>query len=301
MMKKIVLAALCLMMLGLQQTEAQVSIAVLHHEGNVTVFNSAKIQDAVDQAVQGDTIYLSEGIFSGFQMRKGIAVIGSGQQTVVSSQILIGDTNPVEGVLISSMHVMGDIMVNYTATGLSIRHCRFQTFGASAYPLDDADISMSQLNVLSISSSVQSLTVHTSKVTATEGSTDLGNLYFMNCNIDHLNDAFAICQNCIINTYNYGANTHVNCLLYGTEAADANTQNSYWNAEWSFDEDLNCSLDEQQLRNNNYMGTDGTPVGCTGSTAPFTLVPSTPRVTSHTLSVDNKERKLNVTLTIGAN
>lgn len=300
-MKKILLSVLCLMMIGMQSLQAQVAIAALHHEGKVTLFSSAKITEAIDAAVKGDTIYLSEGVFSGFQIAKGIAVIGSGQQTMISSEIIIGGDSIIEGVVLSSVHVLGDINLAGPVKGLSIRHCRFVDFSVGV-DLDEADISMCQLERLYVSSNVQSLTVHSSKVKEQEGDAYLGALYYVNCNIAGMSRGRnAICQNCIISMFST-AHTHVNCLLNASEVETGeNYQNCYFSSEWSFDEDLNCSLDSDALKNNGWLGSDGTVVGCNGSTAPFTLIPSTPRVTNHSLNVDNKERKLNVTLTIGAN
>lgn len=302
-MKKILLSVLCLMMIGMQSLQAQVAIAALHHEGKVTLFSSAKITEAIDAAVKGDTIYLSEGIFSGFQIAKGIAIIGSGQQTMISSAVSIGDSgSSTEGVVLSSVHVLGNINLAGPVKGLSIRHCRFVDFDDNSQNLDEADISMCQLERLYVYTYVQSLTVHSSKVKEQEGDAYLGALYYVNCNIAGMSRGRnAICQNCIISMFSTD-HTHVNCLLNASEVETGeNYQNCYFSPEWSFDENLNCSLDSDALKNNGWLGSDGTVVGCNGSTAPFTLIPSTPRVTNHSLNVDNKERKLNVTLTIGAN
>ena len=50
-----------------------------------------------------------------------------------------------------------------------------------------------------------------------------------------------------------------------------------------------------------YKGTDGTPVGITGGVAPFTLVPSAPRITESTIKVDPEKKLLNVNLKVVAN
>ena len=62
-MKKILLSVVCLVMVGMQSVNAQVGIVALHHEGHVTVFGEDKIASAIEAAVAGDTIYMSEGHF----------------------------------------------------------------------------------------------------------------------------------------------------------------------------------------------------------------------------------------------
>ena len=62
-----------------------------------------------------------------------------------------------------------------------------------------------------------------------------------------------------------------------------------------------CLLDEATLVNNKYLGTDGTVVGSGGGTTPYTLVPSTPKVTDYTIRVDPDTKKLNVNIKVSAN
>ena len=88
-MKQKMILTVCLAVLGMLGVKAQQSIIALHHEGNVTIFAGAKTQEAMDASVKGDTLYLSEGTFAGFNVTHGIVVLGSGEKTVVSGNITI--------------------------------------------------------------------------------------------------------------------------------------------------------------------------------------------------------------------
>jgi hypothetical protein len=52
--------------------------------------------------------------------------------------------------------------------------------------------------------------------------------------------------------------------------------------------------------NTTMTGSDGTYVGITGGTTPFTLVPSNPKVTSYNLKVDAANKKLTVNVSVTA-
>ena len=88
-MKKKMFLTVCFVVLGMLSVKAQQSIIALHHEGNVTIYAGAKTQEAMDASVKGDTPYLSEGTFAGFNVTHGIVVLGSGENTVVSGNITI--------------------------------------------------------------------------------------------------------------------------------------------------------------------------------------------------------------------
>ena len=57
---------------------------------------------------------------------------------------------------------------------------------------------------------------------------------------------------------------------------------------------MDCVLDNLS----DYVGNDGKVVGITGGDNPYTLTPSVPHVSAHSIEVDAVNQKLNVTLTI---
>ena len=77
-MKKVLLA-MCLMFMSMQSVNAQLLTAALHHQGKVTIYGSDKLSTAMNDAVAGDTLYLSEGSFpNALTITKAIRVIGVG-------------------------------------------------------------------------------------------------------------------------------------------------------------------------------------------------------------------------------
>ena len=58
------------------------------------------------------------------------------------------------------------------------------------------------------------------------------------------------------------------------------------------------SSSAEALKNQNYIGNDGTVIGICGGNTPYTLVPSVPKVTESSLKVDTKKQELNVTLSV---
>ena len=68
---------------------------------------------------------------------------------------------------------------------------------------------------------------------------------------------------------------------------------------FSLDDDLNCSLTDDNLRTAGYFGPDGTFVGITGGEVKFSLVMPVAQVVEHSLEVDQAEKKLKVSLKLG--
>ena len=73
----------------------------------------------------------------------------------------------------------------------------------------------------------------------------------------------------------------------------------FYYGDYLLDDNLNSIWTDDQLSSAGYLGTDGTVVGITGGAVPFTLASSVLRITDHNIEVDNEQRKLKVTLTLG--
>lgn len=121
---------------------------------------------------------------------------------------------------------------------------------------------------------------------------------FVNCNVGSTyngngNNTFI---NCIFNTASAG--NYKNCLYYTTSTTPTFVD-CYKIDTAPFDDNLDNVLSDGELLSAGYLGTDGTVVGITGGETPFTLVASEMQVTQETLEVDNVEKKLKVTLTLG--
>lgn len=305
-MKKILFSVVCLVMVGMQSVQAQVAIAALHHNDSVKIYSASAIKNAVNDAVAGDTLYLSEGIFGGFTVTKPIVIIGAGQTTSISSNVSIGKSGQTleDGLLLSGLNIIQDIYLFGYVSGVKISQCNIVgscNLLNDGCSFDNIEIIMSQIKTLSLASSVKGLTVVASKISTVsgQGATE-GSVTFSNCNISSgsptNNTNYNNYMNCIIGTCNYGV--FYNCL-YCKRTSYPALYNCYQNSDFTLDDDLNCSLTDEQLKEGGYLGSDGSVVGITGGDVPFTLVMPIVQVKEHNLEVDQAERKLKVSLKLG--
>ena len=310
-MKKILLSVVCLIVVGMQSVNAQVAIAALHHNGSVTIYGQPLIQNAIDAAVQGDTLYLSEGTFSGFTVAKPIAIIGAGQTTVISGNVTIGSTDIAteEGLLLNGMRMLNNVNFYGVTYGVRISQCLMESGCSFSNNESDSftniEIVMSQIKGgLYLNATIKNISVLNSKIRDVHGYAGEGGATFLNCNVYSTNHG-GNGNNNYINSIVDLAYTgyYKNCLWYSTNSGstlvtlvDCQKPDSYF-----FDNTtaLNCTLSDEELRNAGYLGTDGTVVGITGGDNPFTLVMSEMQITQGSLEVDNVEKKLKVTLTLG--
>ena len=132
-MKKITLI-LALMLSVSVATFASTAKCLLHHNGNVTLYDASNLNDALTAAVNGDTIYLSEGNFDGFTITKKITVRGSGQMTRIGGDIIVDipDAPTLTSALLEGFLSNAEIMIKSAVNGLQIKQCRFKNIYAIA-------------------------------------------------------------------------------------------------------------------------------------------------------------------------
>lgn len=313
-MKKKMFMMLCLAILGIQVSKAQQSIIALHHEGNVTIFSGSKTQEAMDASVKGDTLYLSEGTFAGWDVTHGIVVLGSGERTVMSGNITItgnDEKKDLGGYVFSGLNLLHDFVVNDSVNGLKISQCQMNNFTVNADMfLDSGEIIMSFIGGnMDLGGAEYGLDVLSSKINIIRGHGQrLGSVNFNHCNINSIEAdlTMRVFQNCIIKMCCGG--TYQHCLFTGNNNISKNgwagesddfvqaTKINCFKGSFTFDDDLNCSLSNDDLIAEGYLGDDGSIVGITGGEIPYTLELATPHIVDHKLDVDNVNRKLTVTL-----
>lgn len=279
---------------------------ILMHNGQSTMFAGDRINDALTQAVDGDTIYLSEGHFPTFTISKKILVRGAGENTNIANGVninIMGEpvlTMPVlEGVKIN-----GSLIIQRNCTNLIIRNCVFNTFQNSATSTPNGLVELCHcFGTFNIS----------------EHMTDF---YVKNTDLNYLKGA----------SLNHNKCNFINCLIYGaapetTAGRFVNCQIQRWNpikasmllktlvytysakvgdssiAQDCYYDNYNTSgswFSSNQLITNGYLGLDGSIVGNWGGATPFTgtFRLKIPYEESGTISVDNEKKKINVELEI---
>ena len=302
-MKKMIMLVVCLMIVGMQSVKAQAAIAALHHEGNVSIYSSVDV--AIDNSVDGDTIYLSEGMFAEFTINKAIAVIGSGMKTVVAKDINISSSN----VMICNISIVRDIdfQNGVYCNDIKIRQCKIAG-DLNLQDIDNVEVLMCHIQG-KIASSInwtRLITFVNSKIyEVPQGGKTFGSITFVNCNINKITQNYSYSDrnsyiNCIIGSLMQGS--FKNCLYaieYDDSEGGCERVDCYTGVGFTLDGNLECSLTDEELLAGGYIGTDDTVVGITGGPTPFTLASPVLRITSHNIEVDNENRKLKVNLTLG--
>ena len=297
-MKRILIS--CMLLLGIHSVDAQVAKVALSHKGNLTMYNAENLSDALNDALDGDTIFLNEGTFQGgITISKAITLIGAGQNTIINGNITVSYSGTLKARLLDALNISGSVSISSTLNGLTIRKCSFTRFGTSdgvslsnaifdrCYVIGDRFyINTIMKNVRIVNSVIQYPYGYASNV---------GDVTFSNCNIGY---------------FNYSNNvkaTFINCIV----KIDKTQKDSFFSycclsADNGTNTMQNCKIGSFSWSNTyqytpDMTGTDGTVVGINGGTTPFTLVPSNPKVNKYSLNVDTQNKKLTVNISVSAN
>ena len=329
-MRKVILVSVFSTIMCCVSFGATLQRTILSHQGTLTQYDANHWQQAIEDAVDGDTVYFSSGYFEGdIVITKRITLIGAGvseQDTFYkdSQKDVYEDTGVYDGSGTSgqSTTVNGNITIEVTGT---LSSTMFEGF--CFYTLDFLD-SRVKRGSITVKGAVWGLSIKRcqigdyfkseAKVTnliledcyignmfcANLDNPDIHNCYFESFhgdgveNLELLNCAGPIIEldncnliNCIIWGYPWEyTNTYLNCVY-----ERGNSKTTYSNC-WI--ESNPNALTKSQLESKGYLGTDNTVVGPLGGPAPFTLIPSQPYVSSSTLTYNKSTKKLNVNVTV---
>lgn len=305
----------------------------LQHNGNVkAIFSSNDLAGAIANAVQGDTIFLSSGTFTGdVSFSKAISIIGVGADESVpttytqytgsvqvspSSQTQMLGRILLEGISFANKSTFGGI------DDLVLRKCYFSSYlylGSSSEKKDSlAKVLIDRCYVSSLTSysSVGELLTKNSRIYSISDNSDMknnsesiANIHFDHCNIS-TTSMNAIYSNSIINSLsNLSKNSFlVNVLYYSSSSTvNANLQDCYNEtgslllSSGSNYEKLAGKYSTEDLKVKKYFGYDDTVVGIEGGVNPFSLKRHVPTFTNKSLYVDPKTKKLSVDIKVTAN
>lgn len=302
----------------------------LQHNGNVkAIFSSNDLAGAIANAVQGDTIFLSSGTFTGdVTFSKAISIIGVGADESVPTTYT-QYTGSVQVSPSSQTQMLGRILLEgisfaqqTTFAGIDdlvLRKCYFSNylyFGSSSEKssLKKVLIDRCYVSNLTFYSSVgESLTKNSRLYSISDNSgmksESIANIHFDHCNIS-TTSMNAVYSNSIINSLsNLSKNSFlVNVLYYSSSSTlNANLQdcynetNSLLLSSGSNYEKLAGKYSIEDLKVKKYFGYDETVVGIEGGVNPFTLKRHVPTFTNKNLYVDPKTKKLSVDIKVTAN
>ncbi|MCM1489698.1 MAG: hypothetical protein NC095_02565 [Muribaculum sp.] len=294
------------------------ALVTLSHEGQLTFFdNVSAFEDAVNAAVDGDIIYLSEGRFgastSSFTIKnKKISIIGCGYKSYIIPNITF--ENSSSGVMNMSAPLFD---------GVRLEELSFSNSVIGSVMIDQLEIKKCKIDKITLDSRTNNIRLDRCNIgvytNAYKHNIQLDNCkirsfngclceFVENCNIYYiLNQSPSYASNSIIQNIgkNNGGGVYENCLI-GQQSGTSYTEFvNGWVTPTStskqvLNNDLECTIEDMSP----YVGTDGTVIGVYGGQwFPYSETPSVPTVDSANSSVeyDKETNKLNVTITVAPN
>lgn len=317
-MKKIIL----LTALALTSVLAKADLAptvMLHHNGQAKYYMYYQIQNAVNDAVDGDTIYLSEGTFQPFNVNKRIMVRGAGSTTIIEGncEIDISGTNKLTMPVLDAMCFNGDVTVKNAYKQFTLRKCKMKNLiWDETNEFWDTKVEQCWFtNRLNLPNNVKEFNAFNSRIAVFfPHNYSGGQVTFEHCNIGTIlapieGGVFNSCaigphsklsgadsdvnlRGCVLNSCFLSASATrtncnvVNCIILSNANANASSQSFFLN------------YDATQYNYQYYSDLDGTKIGAYGGQHPFTQWPEVPGVTQYKLSIDAATKTMNVKLTV---
>lgn len=317
-MKRIVTIIAAITMLVAGMTAQTRALATLSHEEQLTFFYKASaLEDAIEAAVDGDIIYLSDGKFGASQQsitiqNKKISIVGNGYNShivpnvkfnfaleesllTLTAPLLDGvrleklefantqNSKPIQNVEIKKCFI-NDIKTSY-ADNILIDRCKISNYECTTYT--NVSIYNSKIDTFRgyRCEIVENCNIKTVRTYSPS--------YITNSLIENFtsNPNGGVYENCIIvNSTEYITNNNElrNCYDLSSEL------------ESILDDNLECTISDMSP----YVGIDGTVVGIYGGEwFPYSETPSVPTVDSAKSSVefDKDNNQLKVTITVAPN
>lgn len=316
-MKKIIL----LTALALTSVLAKADLAptvMLHHNGQAKYYMYYQIQNAVNDAVDGDTIYLSEGTFQPFNVNKRIMVRGAGSTTIIEGncEIDISGTNKLTMPVLDAMCFNGDVTVKNAYKQFTLRKCKMvNLIWDETNEFWDTKVEQCWFtNRLNLPNNVKEFNAFNSRIYVLYPHNYTGMATFEHCNIQEICAPItgATFNSCAINncTKFSSAESRTNligCVLnsclysyYLSSGTASGTGIHSSNCTFS-----NCvkwgssfGTDFYNTSSSCKSALDGTYIGAYGGQHPFTQWPEVPGVTQYKLSIDAATKTMTVKLTV---
>lgn len=257
-MKKLFLSFVAVLMVSMTANAITINKALLQHNGEVTLFDGNNIQDAVNTAVDGDTIYLTLGTFKPFTINKKITVRGTGETSIIDGNVSVNipDQQTLTSTLLETLAVSGNVTVSSAVNDMILRKCKIANMSFAAN-VDGAVIDRCYItNELTLSSYIMGMTVVNTKLSAVKAySGATNNTTFVNCNVYRLNtNNFAgTIINSIIqnpNSYTIGSTVLLNTLISAGiyVGSSSVTQHCYYEQNYyRLSDNCECNINLQSV------------------------------------------------------
>lgn len=351
----IALLALTVMQMAAQDTSIKGTIT-LSHQGKGTDFAYNKMTDAIDAAMDGDTLYLSAGYFEGdFVLDKKLVFIGTGANSDngwgnctyygTNNKIVIKlpENTKLTARLFEGIYFGDNSFYYQTAIeNVVFKKCRIYSYNLTI----QADIKSILFDRCEIqgdgyfSSQTKKAIARNCRISNLDSynGSDENSYQFINCTIipsrydrtDEYGNHYNYCpiyrgnfENCIISNRDYYNKTgftlydpestdtkssasFTNCLFYKPiEGKDifngATVQNDMYFDATGLDNDWYIeNFTKERLQENNFLGNDGTVVGCYGGKNPYSLKIAQPAITSSKVHFDKDQKQIQIKMKVSS-
>lgn len=300
---------------------AQRPVATLSHEGKLTMFTSGRcFGEAHDAAVDGDTIYLSNGTFTDLGLTtvgKRVSFIGNGRRTYIAAELevsLSSESDSLVSALFDGVYIES-LKINGPIKNVEIKNCKIQKLDLATNSADKYDTTIDRCEIYEFKTdgNTNGYEAYNSKIASFTGTpSSVKGARLFNCHLIMPDDFVGYISSSIIYS-ELNQSTNYNrilekCIIMGPYSflpQEEGVRGCYINPTGDgnkyFDENMNfnglATLD-------GYVGIDGTEVGIYGGEwFPYTEEPSLPTVDKEksTVEYDATENKLKVNITVTAN
>lgn len=308
----------CLLM-ATMPTKADLAPTVMLHRGElVKTYMYYEVQKAVDDAQDGDTIFLSEGSFQPFNVNKRILVRGAGPSTIINGNCIINisGTDKLKMPVLDALFFNGDIQVDNAYKQFTLRKCSMNSLIFNGEKHYDVKVDRCYFgNRLNLSNNVVEFNAFNSRIATLYPHDYSGHATFEHCNISEICDTI---QGGIFNSCAIYCCSKLSGAKYATDligcVLNSCAYYCYYDAPYKGTDNgdgisgdncsfINC-MKVGGKTNINYSNAnaisalDGTKIGAYGGQHPFNLNPEVPGVTNHQISIDAATRTMTVTLTV---
>jgi hypothetical protein len=283
-------------------------VATLSHEGKLTFFTSGTcFAEAVNAAVDGDIVYLSEGNFirdglpDSNVINKNISIIGNGRKTNIVGNISIN--LPADAAVTNALFdsvTLGEISISLETPKVEFRKCGVSRI--VSYNMEKAkEFRLDRCSVGSLEGKYVSYEILNSKIgTLWASANSINDAWLYNSHVSKIYAVQANYVSCIIGGNTYPADNVFgeNCIVGPLKGSDHKLTNCWMRTTSVLDENLECTID---LSTGSYLGKDGTQIGLYGGEwLPYSETPSLPSVdmAKSTFDIDKASNKLKVKVAV---
>lgn len=311
-------------------------MVMLQHNGKITAtFSddaSTCLPKAFEQAEDGDTLFLSKGHYwNAPTINKSITIIGVGASECTLQNSLYGiNITPEPNITISNINIEGVTITGqfYLGTSYSGEERKIENITVKKsniggiftfnIEIENATFESCKIsNTTCIQGHVKYLTFKNSEIDFLQSTfSTIALPKFLNCNIIKEVGTDALFVNCIIaiagrnvTSYLGEGNILINTLYHRLPNYDP-AQNCLVQDCYATEKEIGTYKDardnellitEEELQQNNYLGTDGTVVGKSGGARPFSLDMHLPSITKNNYTMDKNNKKVSMNVSVTAN